>query len=119
LWATAGTGWFRVIRTSRSAVSLPGRMRVLLAAVVMVAAVTGSVGVAGVSPAWALSPTYGTGPGLCASVTSSGYDLGAYFDDVYACGRTRPVGRQAQFSQQALSPEKPLSPYVALSFLDR
>ncbi len=44
----------------------------------------------GASPAVAaISPTYGTGAGFCASVTSAGYDLGAYFDDVYACG---PLG---------------------------
>ncbi len=38
--------------------------------------------------ALAISATYGTGAGFCHSVTSAGYDLGANYDNVWACGPT-------------------------------
>lgn len=39
-----------------------------------------------VQPAAAIAAGYGEGSGFCATVTSSGYDLGANFDNVWACG---------------------------------
>jgi hypothetical protein len=57
-----------------------------LVAVTMAGAVLPMV--AGAPTAFAISSTYGTGPGFCNSVVSSGYDLGANFDNVWACGPT-------------------------------
>ncbi len=48
--------------------------------------------VLGGAQASALSSTYGTGPGFCSSVASGAYDLGASFDNVWACGPTPGAG---------------------------
>lgn len=47
---------------------------------------TFAIGLGCASRADALSAGYGEGSGFCKEVTSSGYDLGANYDNVWACG---------------------------------
>jgi CHAP domain len=45
-------------------------------------------GIASAAPA----PGYGTGSGFCKSISSSAYNLGANYDNVYACGPSQGLG---------------------------
>ena len=64
----------------RSSVTRTAAVLVILTAGPVVAVAIGG------SPAGAITPGYGEGSSFCSSVVTGAYNLGASFDNIYACG---------------------------------